>query len=340
MVVVDDVDEVDEVEEVDDVDAPVEVLVAREVAEVATTVVAPDVAPSAVPPGRDVVAAVEDVADVVVLLQPARTANATAHVTSAPRGRAQADHLRCTAACPATAFRATAFASTWSPLTGRKPDQSARARQVIPPGWPARPLHARRYRERMPLQLTFVMSAKRHTDLPAATAEIAVVGRSNVGKSSLLNALANRRQLAKVSNTPGRTQLINLFVLPGGGSFVDLPGYGYAKVPQRERKTWQEMIEGYLLEREGLELVLVLVDGEIGPTKLDLQMLGWLHANSVPHTVVATKLDKVRPSKRSGRRQQLARACGLDPGDVMWVSAANGTGIDQLQSHVHALLDA
>jgi GTP-binding protein len=191
----------------------------------------------------------------------------------------------------------------------------------------------------MPLPLTFVMSAKRYTDLPPAKAEVAVVGRSNVGKSSLLNALANRRQLAKVSNTPGRTQMINLFVLPSGGSVVDLPGYGYAKVPQRERSTWQAMIEGYLLERQGLELVLVLVDGEIGPTKLDVQMLTWLQANSVPHTVVATKEDKVRPSKRAGRRQQLAGGCGLDPGDVMWVSASSGAGVEALQAHVLALLD-
>ena len=101
---------------------------------------------------------------------------------------------------------------------------------------------------------------------------------------------------------------------------------------------WQAMIEGYLLERPSLELVLVLVDAEIGPTKLDLQMLDWLRASEVPHTVVATKIDKVRPSKRAGRRQQLAAACGLDPGDVLWVSSTNGTGIDELQAHVNAVL--
>ena len=118
----------------------------------------------------------------------------------------------------------------------------------------------------MPLQLTFVTSAKRHSDLPDSPCEVALVGRSNVGKSSLINALANRRQLARVSNTPGRTQLLNLFTLPTGGTLMDLPGYGYAAVPGREKAGWQAMIEGYLLERECLDLVLVLVDGEIGPT--------------------------------------------------------------------------
>ncbi len=190
----------------------------------------------------------------------------------------------------------------------------------------------------MPLQITFVTSAKRYTDLPPTPCEVAFVGRSNVGKSSLINALANRRQLAKVSNTPGRTQLLNLFTLPKGGTIVDLPGYGYAKVPERERKGWQAMIEGYLLEREGLELVFVLVDGEIGPTKLDVQMLEWLRGTGVPHTVVATKLDKVKPSKLGGRKRDLAKGCELDPDDVMWVSASKGTGIEQLQRHVEALL--
>ena len=190
----------------------------------------------------------------------------------------------------------------------------------------------------MPLQLTFVTSAKRHADLPETPCEVAFVGRSNVGKSSLINALANHRQLAKVSNTPGRTQLLNLFRLPSGGTVVDLPGYGFAKVPGRERAGWRSMIEGYLLEREGLDLVLVLVDGEIGPTKLDVQMLDWLRANDVPHTVVATKLDKVRPSKLATRRKQLAAGCSLEEGDIMWASATKGTGIEAMQRHVLALL--
>ena len=190
----------------------------------------------------------------------------------------------------------------------------------------------------MPLQLRFVTSATRHGDLPPSDAELALVGRSNVGKSSLINALANRRQLAKVSNTPGRTQLLNLFELPGGGTVVDLPGYGYAAVPMREKAKWQGMIEGYLLEREALVLVLVLVDGEIGPTKLDAQMLDWLRQEGVPHTVVATKLDKVKPSRLATRKRDLAKGCGLETGDVMWVSAAKGTGVEDLAAHVTMLL--
>ena len=190
----------------------------------------------------------------------------------------------------------------------------------------------------MPLHFRFVTSAKRYADLPETPCEAAFVGRSNVGKSSLINALANQRQLAKVSNTPGRTQLLNLFVLPSGGTVVDLPGYGYAKVPGRERATWQAMIENYLLHREGLELVFVLVDGEIGPTKLDVQMLDWLRASGVPHTVVATKLDKVRPSKLATRKKELAAGCELDQGDILWVSASKGTGIEKLQQHLNSLL--
>jgi GTP-binding protein len=192
----------------------------------------------------------------------------------------------------------------------------------------------RRLMDGRPLRLRFVSSATRVAQLPASPAEVAFVGRSNVGKSALINALANTKQLARVSNTPGRTQLINLFELDGGGTLVDLPGYGYAKVPDRIRKDWPEMIEGYLLEREPLMQVFVLVDGAIGPTPLDEQMLDWLRANGVPHTVVATKLDKVKSSKRPARRRDLAGGCRLDPDDIVWTSATKGDSIDALRALV------
>ena len=189
-----------------------------------------------------------------------------------------------------------------------------------------------------PLQLTFVRSATSVDQLPDSPAEVAFVGRSNVGKSSLINALANRKQLAQVSNTPGRTQLINLFTLPSGATVVDLPGYGYAAVPGRVKQHWREMIEGYLLDREPLMQTFVLVDGEIGPTKLDVQMLSWARASGIAHTVVATKMDKVKSSKRQTRKRELAEGCSLEVGDVVWVSTTTGTGIEDLRSLVLAHL--
>jgi GTP-binding protein len=189
-----------------------------------------------------------------------------------------------------------------------------------------------------PLSLSFVLSSPRLEGLPPTSAEIAVAGRSNVGKSSLINALANRTGLAHVSKTPGRTQLLNLFEVDGGGTLVDLPGYGYAAAPGRVTRDWPKMIEGYLLGRSSLVMVLVLVDGEIGPTPLDLRMLDWLRAHGLPHTVVATKHDKVRSSHRPRRARELAAACSLEPHDVVWVSSAKGVGIDALRTLVRTWL--
>jgi GTP-binding protein len=195
-----------------------------------------------------------------------------------------------------------------------------------------------------PLQLTFVTSADDIARLPATRAEVAVVGRSNVGKSSLLNALANQTRLAHVSKTPGRTRLLNCFALDedtgGGGdaTVVDCPGYGYAKAPQKMRAGWQHMIEGYLLGRDELVTILVLVDGEIGPTPLDVQMLEWLDHHDRPYTVVATKHDKVKSSVRERRKRDLAAGLRLEAGDVLWVSAAKNVNVDQLQTRVRSWL--
>lgn len=195
-----------------------------------------------------------------------------------------------------------------------------------------------------PLQLRFVTSAAQADQLPrTGVPEVAVVGRSNVGKSSLINALSNHKGLAKVSKTPGRTQLINYFALGQDadrtdGAVVDLPGYGFAHAPAKVRAAWQPMIEGYLLGRDELQMIMVLVDGEVGPTKLDVQMLEWLRSHGRPHTVVATKHDKVKSSARDKRKKELAAKCDLEPRDVVWVSAAKHVGIDRLRDLVRSWL--
>ncbi len=189
-----------------------------------------------------------------------------------------------------------------------------------------------------PLQLEFVTSADHLDRLPESSAEVAVVGRSNVGKSSLINALAKRNGLANTSKTPGRTQLLNCFALPDGTTMVDCPGYGYAKVSKVQRASMARMIERYLEGRDALQMVMVLGDGEIGPTPLDRSMLEWLREEGLPHQVVATKHDKVKTKVRDKRKRELAEACDLEPGDVVWVSASKNVGVDRLRDLVRIWL--
>lgn len=158
-----------------------------------------------------------------------------------------------------------------------------------------------------------------------------MVGRSNVGKSSLLNAVANHKNLAHTSKTPGRTRLLNCFEHTGGGTVVDCPGYGYAKAAKTVRDTFAPMIERYLIEREELVMVAVLIDGEIGPTKLDVQMVDWLRSLRLPHSVIATKSDKVKSKAKPKRRKELANGVGLDTDDVLWVSAAKDINVGRLR---------
>ena len=187
----------------------------------------------------------------------------------------------------------------------------------------------------------FLQSASDVRQLGPCHAEVAFVGRSNVGKSSLLNALVHQKTLARVSRTPGRTRLINVFTVGDPDRWiVDLPGYGHASGPRHERDEWQGMIERYLAKRPSLRMVFVLIDAEVGPTALDAQMLEWLVSRRLPAVVVANKLDKVKPSRRETQVREIAASLGRRPEAMAWVSAAKGTGIPELRSVVASLLSS
>ena len=143
--------------------------------------------------------------------------------------------------------------------------------------------------------LTGAVSCKQYPD--SACPELAFVGRSNVGKSSLINSLLNRKKLVKTSQTPGKTQEINFFKINNDFIFADLPGYGFAKVPQSVQKRWKKMIEDYLLRRETLLAVIFIIDLRRNPSPLDLNLQCWLEACGVEYLLVGTKVDKLSQSE-------------------------------------------
>ena len=147
---------------------------------------------------------------------------------------------------------------------------------------------------------------------PATMPEIAFVGRSNVGKSSLMNTLVGRKQLAKTSQTPGRTQLINFFAVNKSMSFVDLPGYGFAKVSRSVKKDWGDMIEAYLRERQNLAMVIFILDIRRDPSDDDLSLRDWLEYYRIPFTAVLTKSDKLSNNQAIGRKRIIEKLLGAD----------------------------
>ena len=179
----------------------------------------------------------------------------------------------------------------------------------------------------MVIDSIFVTSSARPEQFPSdGLPEIAFLGRSNVGKSSLINALVGRKGLAFTSNTPGRTQTINFYRVKGSMYFVDLPGYGYARVPQELTSQWRDLIEGYLLTRKTLDLSLLILDARRGWMERDLQLKQWLETHNRRYLVIATKTDKLNQAEQ-GRNLTLIRQESVEP---LPFSAHTGRGVREI----------
>jgi GTP-binding protein len=185
---------------------------------------------------------------------------------------------------------------------------------------------------------TFLTSAWQPTQFPPDEgAEVAFAGRSNAGKSSALNAITGRRDLARTSKTPGRTQLINFFGLDGGRRLTDLPGYGYAKVPEQMRQHWRELLTRYVEARASLAGLIIVMDVRRPLTDFDVQMLDWAQANALATHVLLTKSDKLGRGE-SGRtlKQVQSRVAGVATAQLF--SAVAGTGLDEARQEVLRML--
>jgi GTP-binding protein len=174
------------------------------------------------------------------------------------------------------------------------------------------------------------------TSLP----EIAFAGRSNVGKSSLINTLLRRSKAARVSNTPGRTREINFFKINEEFVLVDLPGYGYARISKDRKAEWKPMIEGYLRGSANLRGIVQLLDIRHDPTKDDLQMLDFLSQVGVPTMIVMTKTDKLTKSQAAARITAITASLGLEDDQVIPFSAVTGAGRDDLAEALQSLIAA
>lgn len=167
--------------------------------------------------------------------------------------------------------------------------------------------------------------------------EIVFMGRSNVGKSSLINRLLGRSGLAHVSKTPGRTRLINFYRVNERIYFVDLPGYGWARVPEAVRRQWKDLVEAYLAAPSRAALALQLVDGRHPPTDLDIELAEWLCSRDMSHRVVLTKIDKLSGTERARAAREAARALRLRPEEpLLAVSARTGEGLPLLWRAIDA----
>ena len=183
----------------------------------------------------------------------------------------------------------------------------------------------------------FVKSARQPGEFPNdGRGEVAFLGRSNIGKSTLLNTLVNSRRLARTSSSPGRTQTINFYAIDDQGYFVDLPGYGYARVPKGVRTAWHRTVESYLENRSQLKLALLLVDCRIPPTPADAMMKQWLDHYHVPNVVILTKVDKISRNRLNQALQKGAQA--LTTNEIIPFSATTHLGKERIWVRIRAAI--
>jgi len=184
----------------------------------------------------------------------------------------------------------------------------------------------------------FVKSATRPAEFPRdQRPEIAFCGRSNIGKSSLLNTLTKAHGLARTSSSPGRTQTVNFFLIDDRLYFVDLPGYGYARVPKAVKESLGTMIEDYLHDRNQLKLALMLVDSRMPPAESDIMMKRWLDHHRIPNAVVLTKTDKISRNQLNQALRTSAET--LNTKEIIPFSAVTGSGRDSILTRIQAALD-
>jgi GTP-binding protein len=176
------------------------------------------------------------------------------------------------------------------------------------------------------------MATSDATTLPQSIAEVVFVGRSNVGKSSVINALCSRKNLARTSKTPGRTRSINVYSIVIKKWLIDLPGYGFAKVSFKEKELWNKMIEECIVQRKNKKTVYVIIDGLVGPTELDFNMVCWLKEHKVPFKIIVNKCDKV-PNIISQEeiKSKTTELFKIDSENVFTISAKKRNGFDNLQ---------
>lgn len=175
---------------------------------------------------------------------------------------------------------------------------------------------------------------------PAHLHQVAIAGRSNVGKSSLLNAVVGRKRIARVSGTPGKTREINFYSIDGRFFLVDLPGYGFARAPDSVREAWKKLIENYLSDNERLHGLVLLLDARRGVQVADLQLLDYVGTKEIPVLIVLTKIDKLNRSGQARAIDEVRGALDLPADQILATSARTGQGIDTLRESLLALFES